>query len=315
MSEPAKSYEKVHYEFRPAKQVERRMLLDAFQKLAAAGFPVADYQYTGLGSIYFIDFIMFHRYLGIHKMVSVEHSPDIEKRVRFNRPFSLVKIEIGDVRDYIPRLSPDIKHILWLDYDHVLTAETLDAVLMSTAHLRCGSILLVTVDVEPPGLPDGRPEDWKEHYLQEAGRFLGPKPAVKDFAKSRLPALNAMILDKAFREGLAGRENVRFCPLFHFLYADGHQMVSVGGMIGRDGDEARLRMLDRRQLPFLRESLLGEPHMIRVPLVTRKERLYLDAAMPCRKGWKPRDFEFGDTEVEEYCKIYKYYPAYTETLL
>ena len=37
MSGPTKSYLKVQYDFRPAKQVERRMMLDAFQILNANG--------------------------------------------------------------------------------------------------------------------------------------------------------------------------------------------------------------------------------------------------------------------------------------
>ena len=63
MNLPTESYQKVHYELRPAKQVERRMLVDALLGLAVAGFPIQDYQYTGMGSIYFIDFILFHRFL------------------------------------------------------------------------------------------------------------------------------------------------------------------------------------------------------------------------------------------------------------
>jgi uncharacterized membrane protein len=66
------------------------MLVHAFQCLMEAGFPIADYQYTGLGSIYFIDFILFHRYLGIDKFLSVEVADDIRRRVRFNRPYKCV---------------------------------------------------------------------------------------------------------------------------------------------------------------------------------------------------------------------------------
>jgi hypothetical protein len=315
MNEPAKSYEKVHYEFRPAKQVERRMLLDTFQKLMSVGFQISYYQYTGLGSIYFVDFIMFHRYLGIQNLISIECSTEIEKRVKFNRPFKQVRVEIGDVIDYIPKLSPDLRHILWLDYDHILTEDVVNAVTMSSSQLSAGSVFLVTVDVEPPGLSSDGPKEWREHFVREAGKYIGPKPTPADFAQSKLPAVNAMILDKAIRNGLSGRANVRFCPLFNFLYADGHQMLSVGGMIGREDDEGRLKSLDRRQLPFLRDKLTVDPYEIRVPLVTRKERHHLDSAMPCRKGWKPRDFELKREEIEEYRKIYRYYPVFTEMFL
>ena len=69
MSPLGKSWENVHYEFRPAKQVERRMLIHTFQSLMELGFPISKYKYTGLGSIYFVDFAMFHRYLGISKFL------------------------------------------------------------------------------------------------------------------------------------------------------------------------------------------------------------------------------------------------------
>ena len=315
MSQPAKSYEKVQYEFRPAKQVERRMLLDAFQRLTAAGFAIQDYQYTGLGSIYFIDFIMFHRYLGIRHMLSVEYSPDVEKRVKFNRPFRLVKIEIGDIADQIPQLSPDRRHILWLDYDHVLTKDVVDAVVLASSHLSCGSLLLVTVDVEPPGLPEEGPDEWRIHFLNEARRFLGPRPETTMFGKSKLPSLNASILKKAIDEGLTGRAEVSFCPLFHFLYADGHEMLSLGGMITSPEEARKLEALNKKELPFLREDLGGVPYRIRVPLVTRKERLYLEAAMPRRKDWKPKEFELKREDIEAFSNIYKYYPAYTEMFL
>ena len=49
------SWRKVPYDLRPAKQAERRMLVDAFMILSQAGFPIRDYQYTGMGSVYFVD--------------------------------------------------------------------------------------------------------------------------------------------------------------------------------------------------------------------------------------------------------------------
>ena len=49
--EPSKSYLSVHYELRSAKQVERRMLIDALHTLGEDGFRISDYQYTGMGSI------------------------------------------------------------------------------------------------------------------------------------------------------------------------------------------------------------------------------------------------------------------------
>jgi hypothetical protein len=311
------SADKVPYEFRPAKQVERRMLLELFQRLMEAGFRISGYQYTGMGSFYFVDFIMFHRYLGIKKMVSVECVEAIEKRVHFNRPYgkTVLDIVMGDIADFIPSLSRDRKHILWLDFNFVVTKGAIDAIVLAAAQLSAGSILLVTVDAEPPGPPNWGPKKWCQYFKSEAGDFLGNKSLNKHFARSNLDEVNASIVEKAIRLGLAGRDDVIFSPLVNFVYADGHRMLSVGGMIASEDDRQKLLQLDRIKMPFVRDSITGNPYPIKVPLLTRKERLHLDAAMPCRKSWRPNEFEMTPDDIKIYSEIYPYFPVYTEGLL
>jgi len=320
MTQPPKSYENVQYEFRPAKQVERRMLLHTFQCLMGVGFPISDYKYTGLGSIYFVDFIIFHRYLGIKKFLSVEVSQDIAKRVDFNTPFACVDVVIGDIAEHIPRLSPDMKHILWLDFDHILTEEVLTAVYLASVQLSPGSILLVTVDVEPPGRPqDGltkwNPRWWKNYFVREARQYIWANATPKDFGLDSLPKANARLIEAAISRGMVARTDLSFYPMFNFVYADGHRMLSLGGMIGTQADGRNLRALNRETLYFLRASLTTAPYEIVVPKVTRKERLYLDRNMPCRDKWTPPHFELSWDKVACYRSIYKYYPAYTEMFL
>ena len=317
MTLSSKSYETVHYEFRPAKQVERRMLLHALQNLMLNGFSIPDYQYTGMGSVFFIDFILFHRYLGITKFLSVEADMEIERRIGFNKPFGCVDIAMGDIADSIPALSPDMKHILWLDYDRVLTTEMTDAVILAAGQLPPGSILLVTVDVEPPGSPKEGKYDtssWRKYFVEEFVDYVDPSSKKVDFAREKLPGINSRILEKAIRSGLNARANVSFTPLFNFLYADGHRMLSLGGMIVTDTERRSLEGLNRNELFFLRESVTENPYEIRVPLLSRKERLYLDREMPCDSNWSP-DFEMKQEEIDSYREIYKYYPAYAEMLL
>jgi hypothetical protein len=61
--------------------------------------------------------------------------------------------------------------------------------------------------------------------------------------------------------------------------------------------------------------LAEAPFAIRVPLVTRKERHYLDACMPCKENWSPPAFEMTKDEIRDYRTIHAYYPSYTEMLL
>ena len=141
MNRPTESYLKVPYDLRIAKQIERRMIIDGLQILSCAGFPIADYQYTGLGSIFFVDFIMFQKFLGIHRMLSIEFSKKIRKRVKFNRPLGSIRTEHGRIGDFIPHLNKDLKHFVWLDYDYPIDENVITDVILATSELPCASIL------------------------------------------------------------------------------------------------------------------------------------------------------------------------------
>jgi hypothetical protein len=62
-------------------------------------------------------------------------------------------------------------------------------------------------------------------------------------------------------------------------------------------------------------TITGSPYRIRVPLLTRKERLYPDTAMSCRKGWRPKEFEMKPEDLLVYTQMHPYFPAYIEGLL
>lgn len=313
MSKPAGSYTRVFYDLRPAKQVERRMILDTFQAMSEAGFAIRDYQYTGMGSIYFVDFLLFHRLLGIKRMLSVENDYRIEKRVRFNKPFADVTIEMASVGRVIPTLSKDLRHILWLDYDFQLRRDALEDVVLASQTLPAGSVLIVTFDVEPP--PGDGAADWKVYFEGEAENYVPFDATVSSFARSELGFTIGSTVVNAIKQGLAGRPEMRYLPMFSFLYADGHQMLTVGGVLGGATEEGCVGALKTRNLEFLRLDAGARPFEIQVPRITRKERLLLDQHMPCAPGWRPEEFELSSEEVASYRSVYRYYPVYGELLL
>ena len=314
MNRITKSYLEVSYDLRPAKQVERRMFIDVLMKLSIAGFPISEYQYTGMGSIYFVDHILFHRYLGISKLLSVEHDLSIEKRVKFNKPFRYVNIEMKPIGDIITDLDRDLKHILWLDYDNRIHADIISDMVLASHRLSPGSLLIITVDVESPNFGEG-PSDWMEYYREQAGDYFELGWKVNDFSPSRLPETSASILFNSIRRGLAGRSNTSFSNLFKFVYADGHRMLTMGGMITTDSEKNKLSGAGLKNLPFVRIDLRSDPFVIQVPTLTRKERLYLDSHMPCDSGWLPDDFELDQEYVNNYRDIYRFYPIFAELLL
>lgn len=311
MSKPTASYLKVPYDLRPAKQIERRMLIETFQIASSLGFNISSYQYTGFGSIYFVDFMLLHRVLGIHRMLSIEFDTSIRKRVSFNKPFRCIELKIGKAADYIPSLSENRGHILWLDYDDILNSDQIEEIWLAAAKLSRQSFLLVTVDVEPP-TKTGSPRKWREYFQAEAGQYLGTTNKLRDFVESNLININRDILTRVIDSGVASRSDLKYIPLFSFLYADGHSMLTLGGMLGNEADEARLRTPVLNNLPFLRFNRNDAPQAITVPRLTRKERIYMDKAMPCDDRWKPTDFELPDHYVKAYRELYRFFPSYAE---
>ena len=313
MTAPSESYLKVQYELRPSKQVERRMIIDALHKLAFVGFDIEEYKYVGLGSIYFVDFILFHKFLGIEKMISAEFSNSIKNRVNFNKPYDFIEIMYNPIGDIIPTLDRDIQYLMWLDYDFKLDADIISDVKSAATFLSKGSILIVTVDVEPPENIDAGPEEWKEYFEEIAGDYLGITQ-IKDFAKAKLSSHNIQILYKTILDGLSGRD-LDFYPIFNFSYADGHEMITIGGILGSETESRRIQASKINETAYSRRNLNETPYRIDIPKVTRKERLYLDSHMPCSDDWIPESFEFEQESILAYREIYRFFPAFAELLL
>jgi hypothetical protein len=315
MTTKSRSTLKVPYDLRPAKQVERRMLVDALQRLAHIGFPVRDYHYTGFGSVFFVDFILLHKLLGISNLMTVEHDKSLEDRVKFNLPFDCIQVAMKSVQDIIPSLSRDYKHILWLDYDCPITSDILSDVYLASGQLSMGSILLVTVDVEPIGKgSDDQIERNKSYFEMEAEKFIGVR-TISDFTNSNLPSLSMEILRDTINEGISGRTGIDFLPLFYFLYADGHRMLTIGGMLGSSTERRKFKSMDCDDAFYIRTDFSSGPYEIRIPNITRKERHVLDSAMPCQPNWQPSEFALPPEWVETYREIYRFLPAYAELLL
>jgi hypothetical protein len=308
------SYRKVRYDLRPAKQVERLMLVDALRRLSGGGFPIARYQYTGMGSVHFYDFSLLHRYAGIERMVSVEASTDIAKRVKFNCPYAIITVRMGKIGSIIQELPREDDHLIWLDYDSTIQESYLADVTQAVARFQPGTIVLATVDVEPPrGL--GTTPEIREDFESRFRDLLPPNAPASDFTRKNLAKLNGQLIWRAIQRGLNGREAIGFQLLFHFVYQDGHKMLTIGGMIVDPAVRDKLRQSSVFSASYVRRRANQRAYEIRVPVITRKERLYLDAAMPCADDWSPSEFEMEKAELKAYRDIYRFAPQFAELIL
>ena len=92
-------------------------------------------------------------------------------------------------------------------------------------------------------------------------------------------------------------------------------MLTIGGMVGTQRDFRKIKKSRLSNMDYVRMSFNEEPFWIIVPKITRKERLYLDSNMPADPSWKPKEFEMPDFDLENYRKIYRFFPSYAELFL
>lgn len=138
---------------------------------------------------------------------------------------------------------------------------------------------------------------------------------LRAFSKSELPKRNVELVEKALKAGLVGRRDVEFIPIFNFLYKDSNQMITVGGMFGGRAEKRKIRASAVAEAFYYRPSFDSDPCTIRVPLLTRKERQYLEALIPYKDSYSPKDFEIPGELLTSYRDIYRFCPSYAELLV
>lgn len=311
---------RVPYEFRPAKQVERRMLLDALQRLMAGGFDLRSYQYTGMGSLYFVDFILLHKFLGISRLWCVERDRSLYARLEFNKPSRLIRVIPEAIGDVIGELDRSQRHLVWMDYDQRLDQTIAEDFRLAVASVPNSSIVLITVDAKSPELDLSAQEPkgplaphWRSYYERHVGPYFDHDWTDEHFTEDMVTATLAKILFNIARA--AALPDFEFLPLFNFTYADGHPMVTVGGMVGREAERTMIARCDFSDSDYVRRAGFDRQYRIEVPRLTRKEKLYLDSYMPCEENWRPAELEMRVEDIHHYRAIYRFYPTYVEMLL
>jgi len=113
------SYNIFNYNYRPAKSIERKLFAELLKEIYGV-FPGKDCTYIGLGSVFFSDFKLIHKELGINLMINIEKNEDDKKRFEFNKPFSCIKLKWGETTAVLPCENWEGRKIIWLDYDKSL---------------------------------------------------------------------------------------------------------------------------------------------------------------------------------------------------
>jgi len=300
---------KFNFSTRPAKNVERRMIVEACRRLSAVA-PLETYRYVGFGGIEFMDFELMHRILGIRIMTSIEKDLQWPARYKFNRPFRTVAVLTGRASEHLSALDWDGLRIVWLDYEWQLRDEVIRDCETVARVLHPGSLLIVTIQArgEFSGRVGTKLEDLKRNVAEDRIPLGITEESLEGkwgFARAQRQILTEAVNDVVERRG----DGARLRQVFNFFYADDVRMQTSGWIVSSTGLDRTVDTCRFEELDFVRMG--DEPMVIEVPVLTDRELQYLNQKLPLKKRARLRESWLDPGVQETYAKLYQWYSDQT----
>lgn len=300
------SFEKIDYQLRYNKYIERRLVFDLLKR-AQHAIDFSNHRYLGFGSMWFSDFRLAHRVLEIESMYSMERAEYVD-RATFNQPYSSIKVVGGNSSDTLRGFDAEYwqyPNLAWLDYDGSLNADVVHDLYLFLDRCAPNSVLTITVNgswrnYRPALIKKDQVRGRKETAVGQVETLLGANVVAPKFEPGPLNALGISpdIREKDFPEFLAdailaalahriassgrraGTVPLQFIPLFNFCHQDGVEMVTVGGAVVPESEREIWITKIREGVPLAADgSSLLHQRLDLVPL-TLKEKITLDACLP-----------------------------------
>lgn len=319
----------VPYHLRQNKAIERNLFIELLSMLNRFR-PIIDYTYVGFGGPFLEDFKLMHSHFGNVGMISLENDGNVLSRQVFNAPLdcNCIKCIHLNSGDFIDTYAIDGNSIIWLDFaDANKIGDQVREFSALITKLRAYDILKITLNANPDclGNPDGTAAEKRQRRLSNLkSRLAGKIPteiSEDDMDTRKLPGAICKILRNTAKLATKGRGDEIFMPLSSFVYADSdHQMLTHTGVIlpvSEKDDFLRTTTLDRWGFSNLE---WGNPVRIRVPELTIKERLFINAQLPSKDEvdiHNDMKVFFADDEFESlallknYIMFYRHFPYYS----
>ncbi len=295
----ARSMSDSPYWYRPAKRVQRYMMVDAFQHLRAIASP-SEYQYVGFGGWEFVDFQLIRRRLGIPLMVSIEKDSFRQKRYDFNRPFKDIDLRFGLCGEVLQELDWTPYSIVWLDYTSKLNHDVLADAAFLAQNLRAGSALAISVQANAA----------QQEPLEELVDFVGEERIPPGTDNTSLDAwgladVQRRILLGQLQRHVAGRDDgAQFSQIMYTNYADRSKMMTWVGVLVDDSVRPAFESAAFNRLEQYRPG--KRALRLAVPGLSAREVLRLDDLMSA--GQRPRLPGVQASDCDSYVDFHRWYP-------
>lgn len=319
------SFRRIDYSLRPAKHAERRMLCDVFRRLTHFQ-PVETYRYVGFGSVWFSDFVLFHRALGIRDMLSIEQSVQSKPRFEANKPFA-IDIDFRSSSLVLPELNYDRRQFIWLDYDDPITLDMVNDVAAITRRASSGTVLVVSVQcVRPPDVAEADKDLKSDPHASSATDRFATRMNADGVARVGSDLERAQLSNWAFGElsrsifyaeidrilenrRLANPEQtMSYRRICDFEYEDGAKMTTVALIFYNEQDADKVEACCFENLEFLEPD--GEAVFIPTPKLTPREFRQLESQLPLPYGAQLDIGHIPIGETRRFADLYRYFPSF-----
>lgn len=309
----------ISYDIRPAKQSERRILIDILRSAGDAGLPINQYRYVGMGANRFYDFLLVHRYLGISNMVSLEHDHRFFARAAYNVPYNFIEVLNLTAGAFCATDSATNSTIYWLDYDGGISSSMVSDISAYAMKLKLGDFFFVTVGGMSPRPVERLSGEQRVAWLQDN---IGPAAghvSIDDVQDSCFENAVYKILKTSFQNAFAPRRDGRFEFYLEVSYSDSMMMVTVGGAFLHPAQSAALWAKLTVSMPFLHRRKDSLYH-IQSFHITEKERALLDKAVTASGKKRAeqnllKQLGFKKDEIDSYRELLRFLPRYVESIV
>jgi hypothetical protein len=326
------SFERINYSVRTNKQIERRMIFDRLRSLEPS-LALGGHRYLGLGSMWFVDFILAHKVLSTNSMWSIE--VDSWERARFNKPYACIEVKAGTVSAVFAEMTQKewaVPTIAWLDYDGVFDADVRHDCQTYLTKASSGSILLLSVNANRSYYQVRTKENVAVKVAETLTGLFGsslqwspskanpdiPKNAFEKVLRNTVLSFLGHTVVRSGR-GQNGKADV-WIPLFDFFHSDGADMVTVGGLLA-SAEQAKVlaTQLNTSETALIAGKALHVGALDLQPMTT-KEKITLDALLPCDATELPgrlaaSGLKIPLAEARKYRTLYPHFPVFAELVL
>lgn len=308
-------HEKINFNLRPNKRIERRMVADVLSRLARYEDP-SRFGYVGMGSYYFADFSVMHRVLGIDEMISIESDETNKTRFEFNKPLACITMAFGTTTEVLPTLQifDERPVIVWLDYYGTLSDAVIGDIELVAAKCKAGSALLVTLNGSTPAAKDAALQKF-EDSLSDRNRphtyRLEDLRNPDAFAEMCRNALN-MKLQSVCSDRNSGETRLSARQIFNFRYRDGARMLTFGWIFPDAHQEIQIDR-DPKLLYAFPISMDDKPIDIDAPVLTFREIAHLRAQLPEKidlKKFLQNAHPITKEAATQFAALYRYFPSF-----